>query len=228
MKNSTRTIISTTASAAMLGFGAAAPAQAAAPNACEDLADCTIVSRADVDGDGTRDSVGLTQSKTSESGYSAIIHVATADGETLTTQTHIRIPTVEAWWGAAAMDGEKGHELVLQSDAGAHTGWYRVITYRDGRLTTLRDPHQQYRWPIDSSASSGAGYRRTVMSSGKPLMYSYRYRINNSTGRYVQAMKAVTWSNGHWSQVSRSSTSVSPKTQVERSDWAVPDLPKRY
>ncbi|HIZ98945.1 MAG TPA: hypothetical protein H9805_10275 [Candidatus Janibacter merdipullorum] len=234
-----RTTISTTAGLALLGAGLTAPTSvattAAAPDACADAgSSCHIVSRADVDGDDRRDSVGLTAWGKSDHGYKATVRVRTADGESLTTVSPIDLPQVSAWWGAAAIDGEPGHELVLQSDEGAHTGWYHVITYRDGKLTTLKDPlstrdfSYRYRWAIDSSATTGMGYRRTVMSSGKPLVYAYRGTLNRYSGRYVQTTKAVTWSNGGWRQISKKSASVTPAVMVANAEWNVPYLPQRH
>lgn len=214
-----------------LAVGLAGPAHgAAAPDACEGQGeDCSIVSRADVDGDGQRDSVGMWSSEAGDDGsFVATIRVQTAAGETLETTTDIRIPHIEPWWGAAKIDGEAGHELVLQSDEGAHTGWYRAITYRDGRLTTLNDPNGEPRWAIDSAATSGSGYRRTTMSSGEPLMYSYRAEMDETDERPLHTITAVRWSDGRWAQVSKRTKRVDEEEHRKNLDWNVPYLPKRY
>lgn len=49
--NRIRTTIVTTVGLALSGVGLAAPAQAA-PNACEGVSGCEIISHADIDGDG--------------------------------------------------------------------------------------------------------------------------------------------------------------------------------
>lgn len=85
-----------------LAVGLAGPAHgAAAPDACEGQGeDCSIVSRADVDGDGQRDSVGMWSSEAGDDGsFVATIRVQTAAGETLETTTDIRIPPHRALVG---------------------------------------------------------------------------------------------------------------------------------
>ena len=144
MKKHVRSTIATTTGLTLLGFGLAAPAQAAAPNACAERADCVIVSRADVDGDGVRDSVGMRAAHQGDGTDMVTLWVATADGERLSTVTET-LASKDHYRGSARIDGEDGYELVLRTGLGAHSAYYRVVTYRDGRLTTLQDPRSRYR-----------------------------------------------------------------------------------
>ncbi|GAB3115296.1 hypothetical protein GCM10027055_22820 [Janibacter alkaliphilus] len=151
------TALATIGAAATLlaGMPSAQASTTTSDDACSGISGCEIVSRADVDGDGQRDSVAVHGRWSSSVG----LRVVTATGEVMSTRTPIsaHIATENPFYGAARIDGVAGYELVLMTSAGAHTFEHRVITVRGGELTTLKDPVNRYRWVTDSSVWSGYG-----------------------------------------------------------------------
>lgn len=206
----------------------AGPASATSGTACTGVSGCTIVSRVDVDGDGARDSVGLTTTWRSDGTGTATVRVLTARGARLSTATRVDRRLDDVYHGSARIDGAPGYEMVIQTDMGAHTPWFRAITYRDGRLTTLVDPHGAYRWTVDSAVWVGKGYRRTTTSTGALKMVSYVALDNNHDGRYQLTTKAVGWREGRWVHMSKSTRTVGAKEAYRYADWYVPYLPKAF
>src|SRR5699024_1217840 len=76
------------------------------------------------------------------------------------------------WHGTAKMDGRSGYELGVGSSHGAYAKFFKVITYRDGRLTMLKEPSSAHRWGIDSSHSFNVGWTRTMTKGGTVTMTS--------------------------------------------------------
>lgn len=205
---------------------AALPSAGAATGVCTGVSGCTVVSRADVDGDGRADQVGVVQRGLSSPPTKVTVRVRTAKGRTLTT-SH------EAWWygrttwhGAARMDGRAGYELVVGSSVGAHYMSFTVITYRNGRLTTLRAPGNAYRWGIDSSYSFNEGWTRTVSRAGTVAM-TRRHAQRRTESTHILRTKRYIWRSGAWVRTSSRTTVVSDRTGSTVGGWRVPYL-KRY
>ena len=228
MKKHVRSTIATTTGLTLLGFGLAAPAQAAAPNACAERADCVIVSRADVDGDGVRDSVGMRAAHQGDGTDMVTLWVATADGERLSTVTET-LASKDHYRGSARVDGEDGYEIVLRTDLGAHTGYYRVVTYRDGRLTTLQDPRSRYRWTTDGSVWSDFGYQKTTSGTGAYKFVAREAVDGDRDGDFTQLTVASGWSTAQrtWKRMGTTTRhDISAATAHRYTGWHVPYLTK--
>ena len=228
MQHRIRTTIAATAGLALLGTGFATTVQAATPYACSGVSGCTVVSTADVDGDGARDSVGLKVWGSAAEGQQLTTRVTTADGEVMQTVTQTSRSMDEAadlFRGSAKIDGEDGYEVVVMSDLGAHTAYYRVITYRDGRLTTLKDPRNRYRWITDGSVWSGYSYQRTTSSTGALKMVTREAVDGDRDGDFTQKTFSNTWKQGSWARMSSSTRyNVSATTAKRYYGWVVPYL----
>lgn len=190
------------ATAAALGLSdpiavphAVGPAPAARPtDACGGLAGCSIVARTDVDGDGRADEVavvsrGLVRVQTPGA---VAVRVRTATNRLLVSTSS------GVWWygkrsdvwaGAAELDSHPGAELVVGQTMGAHTLQYRVLTYREGRLTTLPSPRAPKKtgqsraaetWTVDGSYRFQAGIRRSV--SGGKVYVTVKSAERNASG----------------------------------------------
>lgn len=218
---------------ALLATGFAGSAQAAdsgtgaAPDACAGVDGCKIVSRADIDGDGTADSVGL---RTSPDGSGKVTtRVVTADGERLqtTTETSRSMTTASEYYrGAARIDGVDGYEIVVLTDLGAHTAYYQVITYRDGRLTTLKDPRNRWRWVTDGSVWSDFGYQRTTTATGAPKMIAREAVDNDRDGDFTQVSYSAGWKYGGWYRMGAlTKKDARPSVAHRYTGWNVPYLP---
>lgn len=186
------------------------------------------VSRTDVDGDGRADTTTLTADRDSTSGP-AVLTVRTATGRTMSTTTEMSHTDLDrSFWGAAKVDGEAGYELVLWTDMGAHTGWFRVITERGGRLTTLVDPSGAYRWSVDQAVWVGKGYRRTTTSIGRAKMTMYTATATTGGSTFDQTVRSYQWSNGRWARMGAVERKVKAAEAYRYADWYVPYLPKFY
>lgn len=203
-----------------------APAHAAT-GVCSGQRYCTVKNYIDVDGDGRRDQVGLVDwvySDGSEGG--AQVRVRTAKGKLLTTSHKTWWNGDGTWHGAAKIDGRAGYELVLATDMGAHMLGYRVVTYRDGRLVTLKAPGNQYTWWIDSSYSFNRGWYRSV-KAGKAYLTSKSAVRNESYGHDLRVNRYV-WRNGRWVSLSSTRTRhASDRASMTIGGWHVPYL-KRF
>lgn len=207
----------------LVAGGLMAPSATAATTACSGVSGCKIVSRADVDGDGRADQVGMVSKTTSSGERSSTVRVRTAKGRVMTTTTK-GLWHPNPWHGAANIDGNPGYELVVGAHHGAHAQFFRVITHRNGRLVTLKAPGNQWTWHIDGSYSYNAGWFRNV-SRGQVYMTSKgASRNQNSPGHDLRVNK-YQWRNGTWSRISSSRTPrASNKAAYAAGGWHVPYL----
>jgi hypothetical protein len=194
----------------------AAPARSAAAAAavrtvCTGVARCHVVARTDVDGDGRTDQVGMVADLRASDANRGIvtIRVRTADGKTLaTTRRSVAWfgKDADAWYGAAHIDGRRGTELVVGQQMGAHSTFFRVITYRGGALVTLRAPKPPARtgrvddtslWYTDASVNFHDGYTRS-RSKGAVYM-NLTTAERNASGKGHSGWNArYRWAHGGW------------------------------
>lgn len=230
MQDRIRTTLAATAGLSMLGAGLSSPARAAAPNACEDVgSSCTIVSRADVDGDGARDSVSqVTWGKGADGTGKVTTRVVTADGERMSTVTDVDVTEAAGYFGAAEVDGEDGYEVVIRTSVGAHTAYHQVLTHRDGRLTSLQDPHHRYRWVTDSSAWSASGYEKTTTADGDDKLLTRTAVDEDLDGDYTMTLRSSVWNpqKETWQRLGETTRHDLGEEEVRRAPWwRVPGLP---
>lgn len=210
--------------AALATGGIMAPSAAATRGTvCTGVSGCKVVSRADVDGDGRADQVGVTTRVASSGERSTVVRVRTARGLTLKTTTK-GVWYSNPWHGAAKIDGQPGYELVIGANAGAHAQFFRVITYRSGQLVTLKGPGNSYTWLIDSSYSFNSGwYRKT--SSGRVQMTSKGAVRNVDSAGHDLRINTYQWRSGSWSRVSSSrNRHASDRAAMTIGGWHVPYL----
>lgn len=196
----------------------------AATGVCTGVGSCKVVSRADVDGDGRADQVGLVQKTTSPTGNTVTVRVRTAKGRTMST-SHPAWWYGSTWHGAAKVDGVAGHDLVVGTSVGAHLMMFRVITVRSGKLVTLKAPGNQYRWFVDSSYSFNEGWTRSVSKGTVSMTYRGGVRIDES--RHRMATARYTWRSGAWRLATSKSSVVSNSSAYAVGGWRVPYL-KRF
>lgn len=239
----TRPALASAAATALLATGlAAAPAASAGTTgACTGVSSCVVMGTADVDGDGRSDEVGVVNDYVDGVRYDrtrgdSTIRVRTATGRTLTTRT-----TGITWYGSnayfdnAPIDGRKGAEIIVGTKHGPLLGdtrygerpgrmnWteFRVITYRDGRLTTLLSPtgdstSGQYRWRMYGDYPS-VGFSR-VLSSGRTYVIRSRSNISYSTGDLYLTRTTYRWTGTGWSKY-RTSTGVTDDMGARNVAW---------
>ena len=211
----------------------------AAPSVCGKMsaAKCQVVAHVDVDGDGAKDAVAIVPKKIDKHGYAHAtrVRVKTADGKLMKktikhTQWSANHPPYR---GAATIDGRKGHELVLTHQVGAHTMWYRVLTVRNGRLTTLAAPKlpgttKSKDWFTDSALNSTGGINR---HKGKAPVLIFKYGTRTSAGAGVDRSPyfsgrtvRVRWQHGGWKRISVTKHHWAPKTATKIAGWHLKGL----
>jgi hypothetical protein len=197
------------------GADATAPGpdvQTAARNVCTGVASCTRVADVDVDGDRRTDQVGVVSRQIADGG-TVTVRVQTATGRTMrTTSKDVRWFGAQAWFGAAALDGRRGAELVIGDQMGAHFQQFRVLTHRDGRLVTLPAPAVGWykstntattpRWGVDGSYSFNTGFSRKVTADGVvTLTTTSAMRKDSGIGHRGQT-RTYRWESDRWVRVS--------------------------
>lgn len=213
------------AAAIALG-GMSAPSAAGASTACTGLSGCKIVSRADVDGDGRADQVGV-RLKSSAGKTINTVRVRTAKGRLMSSQV-TSVEWAKTWHGAAKIDGRAGYKLVIPTNGQTEYLTYRVLTYRDGRLVTLKTPKQAWSWDIVAEYAGFMGWSRSTRN-GKVYVTSKIAVRNGGTSRFDLRTTTYQWKNGSWSKSVSSTRNkrASQKAADNVFGWNVPYL-KRY
>ncbi|MGH3089528.1 MAG: FG-GAP repeat domain-containing protein [Rubrobacteraceae bacterium] len=204
---------------------------------CAGLSDCEVVDAADVDGDGVLDEVAIVGEPDEYSGETEwfTVRVLLADGTTLTRDSEVQFWGPPVYHGATDFGQAPGEELVVGAMSGAHTRFYRVLTYRDGELVELPYPDggigggDPSMWPIDAAASINMGIEcdasdstvvlRSVSSVGPPS--------EDSTFEGEETRWAL--DGGEWRMVESSPLEYSDAASAfEISGWFCGDLPRAY
>jgi len=196
------------------GWAGSAPAAQA-------VTDSRVVARIDVDGDGRVDVVRMRAVDDTH----AVVTVETARGATL--KKHLRTIWIEPWWhGAARMDGRRGAELVVITDAGAHTLFHTVLTVRDGRLVKQNAPGRGRTWVTDGAAFVNIGWKRYV-KNGRAFVVKRSVTEDFESNRWSGRAVKYRWGRGDWHRVSARSLHPRSDAQAARfGGWVVRGLPR--
>lgn len=203
--------------------GVVVPSSASAASACTGLSGCKIVSRADVDGDGRADQVGV-RIKSSGSKATNTVRVLTAKGRLMSSQVTVD-PWSKSWHGAARIDGRSGYELVIPTNGQTEYRTYRVLTYRDGRLVTLKTPQSAWSWDIVAEYSGYTGWSRSTRDGKVLVTRKTAYRVDE-TSRFDLRTTTYQWKNGAWSRpvASTRNARASQKAAESVFGWNIPYL----
>lgn len=209
---------------AALVLPAAASTAAPARSTCG--AGCTIVSRADIDGDGRADTTSLTRL---QKGKAHLLRTVTATGRTASTK--VATPWLfgnAPFYGAAAMDGVRGSEIVLRTGSGAHTQFFGVYSWRGGKLVAQRDPAGSTEWVTDGALSFAAGYSlRTVKGTKQLTRISLSRDSWEAPATFSGVRTTAQWKNGRWTPITIRKVTV-PETDAmwAGAGWNVRGLPR--
>ena len=187
------------------GAAAAVPTRGVAP---ADVAAPVVVKHVstDVDGNGTRDSVTLTYLGSNQFALS----VTTTKGKSSTVTFTSRVdakwaPAPDTWYGASAIDGHKGSELIVnkftkataESRANITLG---VYTWRSGKLVVAKAPSSRWgkTWKVNGTLAGEARGYNFFTSSG----HRYVDATRMTTGKYTKPWNGYVtrsvWRNGAW------------------------------
>lgn len=212
--------------------GIVTPADAAPSGICSGIKNCAIVKRIDVTGDGVKDTVAVVPKKIKNGNPSQVqVRVLTGKGSLL-TYTDKRLQwsgTEHLFRGAARLDGRPGAELVIGHIEGAHTVYYRVLTYRHHQLVMLRKPRlpkaalggfrdDTSLWVTDGSVSSFEGIFRTS-HHGKVRVRLKTGVLDWNTNKFDTWVVSYRW-NGHgWHKIGTDHRFRSPKQVAHFWGW---------
>jgi hypothetical protein len=206
------------------------PANAATRSVCTGVKGCKVVASADIDGDGRSDQVGVASRGITKAGGGTIkVRVKTAKGKVLQTTGSQALWGYQPFHGVASIDGERGKEIVVGDSVGAHTLQWRIVTYRNGKLVSLKPPPGTWilrpsRWTTDGSATTHIGWSRKVSSKGK-ISLVHKTAVGDpgrgGTGRTTTYL----WKSGRWvktSSVKKKYSSFKAATAIE--GWHIKGL----
>ncbi|WP_040155441.1 hypothetical protein [Mobilicoccus massiliensis] len=179
----------------------AAAAPARTPKPCVSSG-CSIVSRADVDGDGRADTTSLTRR---DKGKAYTLRVVTASGRVASTSVAtpwLQGTGVAPFRGAVALDGARGSELVVLTGMGAHTSIHNVYTWRSGRLVAEKDPSGSTEWVTDGALSFSKGYTLRTVKGARQLTSISLVRDSWGTKATFTGTRIVArWQKGRWTPI---------------------------
>lgn len=181
-------------------YAAAVPARGVAP---ADAPTATVVKQVftDVDGDGTRDTVTLTYLGSNRFELAA----TTTKGKTSSVRFTSAVdpyqgPAGSAWYGASALDGRKGSELIVKRNTSDST-WgttLSVFTWRSGKLVAEKPPATPTGkvWRVNDDGSPALGYTFFTKHGHRYVDASRLvYRTNKPwKGKVTRSV----WRNGKW------------------------------
>jgi hypothetical protein len=197
------------------------------PGVCEGVPGCRVVARVDVNGDGHRDSVGVARPG-GASGRRLVVRVRTGPDHIVSVRVPAEFWSGSPWLGAADLDGRPGAELVVAYTQGAHTDFFRALTWRTGRLVTLGAPGPDVFWVVDSAAFVSLGWQHLPGDPPGLIRRLSAQRAGSSVhDPFRGSVTRFQWTSGGWRTVS--SRTVFPLTERAAFAWGgfhVPGLPR--
>lgn len=195
---------------------AAAPALAAPPATAHEVAaaktaSCpTTTARSDIDGDGKRDTISVTQTRGGDSPqWRLCVKTATGRVSTIVHSPDFWVGSGPVFAGAAGLDGTPGNEIVLRSGTGAHSHLSRVYAWRNGRLAVQNEPVQrQPDWYVDWAASVVMGNRFFTSHGVRYLVATYAERSPIGSAPFVGQATTFRWAKNQWVRVSTNRVSI--------------------
>ncbi len=200
-------------------------ARAAGPGVCAGVNRCRVVAHVDVDGNGAADAVALARRGRNGGAKGFVrVRVKTAPHRIVTVRRDLPYWYGSAWQGAALLDGRKGRDLVIGHTAGAHTQFFRALTWRSGTLVDLGAPGGGRDWVVDGAYRISLGFLRRA---GKPAgtLTTLNAERNGETRTFTGTATDYRWSGGAWKRVRRSTDKDLPeKTAARWGGFRVPGL----
>ncbi len=214
-----------TASAADAG-PARGSGSASVAGVCDGVPGCRVVARVDVNGDGSRDDIGL--AARGSGAARVVVRVRTAPGRIASLQAAAGPWSGSRWQGAAHLDGRRGAELVVGDTQGAHTQYYRALTWRAGRLVTLGAPGPGVLWVTDGAVFVSLGWQQLPRDPAGCIRRLAALRAGSSVhDPFRGTITRYQWSARGWRTVA--TRTVFPLTDRAADGWGgfhVPGLPR--
>jgi hypothetical protein len=193
-----------TSALALAATGAEDVRQVVGRGVCTGVRGCHVVARADVNGDGAVDVIGVARRGANGAPHGAVIVRVKTEPDSIVS---VRRPTEfwggHLWQGKAFLDGHKGKELVVGFTSGAHYQAYRALTWRRGSLVTLNAPGRGKFWGIDGAVWIAMGWQRRHDDA----IGTIRKRVAIRTGDAIHSpfkgrITTFRWRHDGWHRVS--------------------------
>jgi len=209
----------TTSTAAAAPTRAIAPADATTPAVVKHV-------DTDVDGDGTRDSVDLTYLGADQFTLSAV--TTKGRSASVSFRSHVSpamVPAADTFYGADAIDGRKGSELIVHlygpnvTDSGQNLD-VAVYTWRSGTLVAESAPAARTGtgWQVGTSEGTEAASGYWFFTShGHRYVDTSRLVMTEGPWRYAGSVTRSVWRGGKWVKVS--TRTVGTKAMGDQLTW---------
>ena len=164
----------------------------------------------DVDGDGTRDAVTLTYLGADQFALSAV--TTKGKSSSISFTSHVNegaVPAAKTWYGADAIDGRKGSELIVHRYAPTVTESGQnldiaVYTWRSGQLVAEPAPASPsgtgWQVGVTEGSEAAAGYW-FFTSHGRRYADTTRLSLVGGSPRYTGSLTRSVWRSGKWVKV---------------------------
>ena len=190
--------------------------RAADVGVCSGVSGCTVVAKRDVNGDGRLDPIGLARRGAKGAANGAVlVRVKIAAGRIVSKRFDTSYYYGPLWAGAARLDGRTGADLVIGQSSGAHTIFYRAVTWRDGELVTLSAPGTATFWAVDAAYSVSIGW---LQRSDDPAGRLTSRAAQRGSNGWKGTVTTYQWVPGGWDRLS--SRTVQPLAQRTAYSWA--------
>jgi len=199
-----------------------APAEAGG-GVCAGVARCHVVAHRDVNGNGERDAIGVARrgEQGAQRGH-VVVRVLTDSGHRAAARRSIRFWSGPLYQGAADVDGRAGREVFVGYQQGAHTQFFRSLTWRDGDLRTLDAPGRGHTWIIDGAFNVAYGWLRKADDDG---VIRRRIAVRSETGdRFRGRVTKFAWTADGWDRRGSWSRSISEDQAFRWGGFHVPGL----
>jgi hypothetical protein len=179
-------------------------AQRAPQGVCAGVAGCHVVARADIDGDGTRDVVGIARrGKIGAPKGAVIVRVKVGPHRIASFRARTSFwYGRKVWQGVADLDGRSGKEIVVGHTQGAHAQFYQSLTWFDGNLARLHSPAKRATWYIDGAVWISVGWVRRPSDPVGTLRHRVAIRVGDAvSSRFKGKITTFRWAHGRWNEI---------------------------
>lgn len=201
-------------SSAQSAFAAPPTAPDTAPVAAP-AASSALTSRADVDGDGRRDTITLVRRAVTPDEYRFRLAVVTASGKRAIRDVLVpnygdgSLQPADVWIGTASVDGARGVEMAVERSGNVGDfPWPHLYTWRSGRIvpeTAPGAPVGETGWTVANHFSLIQGYDiRTVKGRRQvtATVLKGTFDPKRETATFRGTRTTYRWERGTWRKVS--------------------------
>lgn len=215
-----RTLAAAAAVAATSALALAAPASASAAAASASAAPTTevaqkrptsVTTRADIDGDGRRDTTTMRLTSVDGETHRYTIETRTARGTRASVPLLVGADDADLemiWVGAAHLDGKRGAEILVNACQSCDSTQLKVVTWSKGRLAFQAAPGMKgdngYFWMVGARPYQVSGY---TFSTRRGVRYVVHHDLQPSKrGTYRGTHTTYRWAKNTWVKTSTKSS----------------------